>query len=68
MLVPSHYKEIIMIQWFKALMGVSKKPEEPKEEIKLGEGTHTSPVVIKAPAKKKTTRKKSTSKKKASKK
>ena len=63
-MVPTYLKEKKMLEWFKGLMGVTPKPVEKTEEK---EGTKTSEVVIKAPAKK-TTRKKAAPKAKAAKK
>ena len=62
--VPPHFKEIIMLNWFKKAMGITPKRELAELEEPKKDGTTTSPVVIKAAPKKTKTRKKAAPKKK----
>lgn len=66
-IVPPHFKEIIMLNWFKKAMGITPKRELAEQEDVKQNGTTTSPVVIKA-APKKTRKKTAPTKKKATKK
>ena len=50
--VPPHFKEIIMLNWFKKAMGITPKRELAELEEPKKDGTTTSPVVIKAGPKK----------------